>query len=181
MIEKDPDPDFPADALKAFGYTVRGLSPKDATRCRVFPDRIRYKLQKIIDHIANGLKNPNSEDGQALTDSGISPGAARQALDSLQSSFGIIVKQVITVCAIHEMGHACSLKGHVELKNGELKETTHGDPKCPMRDMGDTTDNRRLMILQVLFGLDHVLPLSYDRFCSSDEYHCFQSLNVNDR
>ena len=53
-----------------------------------------------------------------------------------------------------------------------------GDPKCPMK-YNDRLENRKLLILQVLFALDHPLPLQYDRFCREGS-NCFGALNVKD-
>jgi hypothetical protein len=70
-------------------------------------------------------------------------------------------RQVISITAFYEMGHACGVSGH---RDASGKEWAEGDPKCPMKYM-DYVDNRYLAVCQVHFGLNAALPLQFKKFC----------------
>ena len=177
LVESTPYQNQPPDSIGTYGYTDnQGNSPKTTLRCVVFPARLRAMIDRVASYVDKGLKDPSSEDGKSLEAAGIPPWLARKALDRLdQATRDQLAKQMVTLCAIHEMGHACSLPGHLD--DGG-KESDKGDPKCPMK-YTDRSENRRLLILQVIFALDHPLPLQYDHFCREGS-NCYGALNVKD-
>lgn len=181
LVEKTAYQNQPPDDLKLYGYTDnQGNSPKTTLRCVVFPARLRAMIDRVAASIDNGLKNPDSDDGQALKAADIPDWLAKKALDRLdQATRAQLAKQMATLCAIHEMGHACGLGGHLTPgEDGKPQESADGDAKCPMK-YTDCSENRRLLIQQVIFALDKPLPLQYDHFCQQG-YNCYGALNVKD-
>lgn len=176
LVESEKYLDQPSDNITLFGYTDnQGKSPKMTLRCVVFPARLRAMVDRVASYVDKGLKDPASEDGKALEAAGIPPWLARKAQERLdQPTRDQLAKQMVLMCAVHEMGHACGLSDHGDTEEAKKK----GDPKCPMK-YPDRSENRRLVTLQVIFALDHPLPLQYDRFCSKDN-NCFSLLNVKD-
>ena len=177
LVESVQYEDQPPGNPNVFGYTDnQGISPKKTHRCVVFPARLRAMIDRVSVYVDNGLKYPSSADGLALAEAKIPPWLARNALERLgPSTRDQLAKQMVMLTAIHEMGHVCNLTDHLD-KN--KKPSDKGDPKCPMKYTSQS-DKRHLLILQVIFALDHPLPLQYDRFCS-EEYKCFTALNVKE-
>lgn len=164
----------PPGKLTLYGYTdQQGNSPRTAEVCRIFPDRLAALVDRMVASLQNAIKNPASDDGVAMANWGIPPEQAQAALDKLKTNNRApIVARLITLCAIHEMGHACGIPGHIN--KGEEDEI--GDDHCPMKylDQGD----RRWMILDILN--DNPLPLAYIRFCTDQDFHCFAELCTRD-
>ena len=77
--------------------------------------------------------------------------------------------------AIHEVGHALGVPGHVNDKGGE---EASGPRICPMR-YRTKKGSQRGLILQVLFGPNAALPGETKMFCRT-EFDCFRKLNVKD-
>jgi hypothetical protein len=177
MVEKTPYRNQPADAALCYGYTDnQGDCPRTTERCVIFPDRIRAMIDRVAGYIQEGVSDPNSESAAAIKGADIPMWLAAEALKKLgPATRDLLAQQMTTVIAIHEMGHACGLSGH---RVGG-KESDQGDPKCPMK-YTDKSENRKLLILQVLFALDHSLLLQYDRFCQGGQFNCFTHLNVKD-
>ncbi|MEO0250401.1 MAG: hypothetical protein ABIN58_12940 [candidate division WOR-3 bacterium] len=177
LVESPPYQNQPPDKITIYGYTDnQGDSPKTTLRCVVFPARIRAMIDRVASYVDKGVKNPSSEDGEALREAGIPSWLAQKALARLdQATRDQLAKQMVTLTAIHEVGHACGLPGHL---NDKGEESEQGDPKCPMK-YTDRAENRRLMILQVIFALDHSLPLQYDHFCK-EGFKCYAVLKVKD-
>lgn len=176
LVEGEKYLDQLNDNVMLFGYTDnQGNSPKTTLRCVVFPARLRALVDRVASYVDKGLKDPASEDGKALEEAGIPPWLARKALERLDPpTRDQLAKQMVAMCAIHEIGHACGLPDHGDTEEAKKK----GDPKCPMK-YPDRSENRRLLTLQVVFALDHPLPMQYDRFCGTQN-KCFRLLNVKD-
>jgi hypothetical protein len=186
-LEKMPgtiDPDDPGGDNPSMGYSLHivGGSPKDAELCKVFPVRVRNYIGKLYTWLGIALAQPNSKEGLQLAKSGFPRFLAQRALDQLsEANRESLVRQMLTVISIHEVGHACGLAGHIDSANGNT-ESSLGDKSCPMRYPDKPSENE-LIILQILFGSNATLPLQYNRFCRDagpGQYECFRKLNVQD-
>ena len=177
LVEGQKYEDQDPNNIQVYGYTDnQGHSPKGTLRCVVFPARLRAMIDRVASYVDKGVKDPASEEGKLLEEMRIPPWLAQKALERLdQATRDQLAKQMVTLCVIHELGHACGLSGH---RGKDGKECDQGDPKCPMK-YDDRQERRQLLILQVIFALDHPLPLQYDRFCR-ERYNCFGALNVKD-
>jgi hypothetical protein len=178
------DPDDPEGENQSMGITYcEGCrSPKDAKSCKVFPARIRAKIEDLYQWLGLALAQPTSPQGQELAGAGFPPWLAQRAHDNLRSpaSREALVRQFTTQIAIHEVGHACGLSDHQSGSPPGLS----GAPvrACPMYIPADTTYHR-FILLQTLFRPDADLPMQYSRFCRGvglPEFDCFRKLNVKD-
>jgi hypothetical protein len=178
------DPDDPGGKNQSMGKTPCGQcrSPKDADSCKVFPARIRAKIEDLYLWLGLALAQPTSPQGQELAGAGFPPWLAQRALDKLRdpASREALARQLITLIAIHEVGHACGLSDHQSGSPPGLS----GAPvrACPMYIPADTTYHR-FILLQTLFRPDADLPMQYSRFCRGvglPEFDCFRKLNVKD-
>jgi len=130
--KKDPNPT--GDAPTQYAYTWPGTSPGTVLRCRIFPDRMLAMVKRMEASMQEGLDHPESEDGQLLAQTGIPPDQVRRALAAMTDAVRQQrVKTLVALCAIHEMGHACGLQGHVgtntaadgrTLRNRTVRETS---------------------------------------------------------
>jgi len=156
-------------------------SPKDARHVCIFPDRMRATILGLRRDLEVAITDPNSPQAQALKDRDIPLWLARQAAEQFgDAAVEKIVRQMITVDAIHEVGHACSLPGHTKkMDDGTEPEGSWGDVTCYMRypDQGNKWD---ISVLQVLFGLNKATDLQFDKFCREKDYNCYSHLNVKD-
>ena len=179
LVEKVQYKDKPIGNILLNGYVdQQGDSPKGAVVCRVFPDRLVAFIDRLPGLLSESLNDPASEKGVALQNAGVTPAMAQAALQDLQNPAvrSQLARQIISMTALHEMGHACGITGH---RDAEGKEWADGDPKCPMKYM-DYVDNRYLAVYQVLFGLNAALPLQFEKFCTTGPYNCWRQLKVKD-
>ena len=174
LVEPTPYRDQPADNIKIYGYTdQQGNSPRTAEICRVFPDRLAALIDRMIASLQKAVDDPTSDDGATMANRGITPQLAQAALAKLKgNNHAPLVQRLTTLCAIHEMGHACGLSGH--LNHGHEDEV--GNDDCPMKylDQGD----RRWLILDILS--DNSLLLANKRFCTDEDFHCHAELCTRD-
>src|SRR5208337_128410 len=107
------DPDDPEGENQSMGITncVECRSPKDAKSCKVFPARIRAKIEDLYQWLGLALAQPTSPQGQELAGAGFPPWLEQRALDNLRipAIREALARQLITLIAIHEVGHACGL------------------------------------------------------------------------
>lgn len=174
----DKDPGDPKDASGDWGYTIDWpiRSPKDVVACRVFRDRIRASLNTLYFWLGKALTVPGSPEAAELAASGFPRFLAQRALNQLgPAQVEDLASQLIRLSAIHEMGHAVGAPGHLDAAGSEARV---GAKTCPMRYLGQK-NAKQLIILQTLFAPDAALPGEVKRFCS-DQYQCFQKLNVKD-
>lgn len=176
-IEKDPlpkDDGTPGsgDAPLQYGYTV-GFSPRENERCRVFPDRMRAMLQRVITKMRAAINRPDSPENAAeiamLDSLGRSRDAIKKRLDAINDGeIDVLTQMMVKLTAIHEMGHACGIKGHLNEKGAE-DETLLRTPSCPMNYL--YTKERRLFVLDRTLGGEGV-------FCSVEPDSCWKKLDV---
>jgi hypothetical protein len=172
---KDPDP---GGAASEWGYTTPFVvsSPKDVLLCRVFRDRIRTTIGELYLWLGKALTVRGSPEEAELNELGLPRFVAQNALNQL-SGAGLdqLVNQIIRLSAIHEVGHALGVPGHV---NDKGEESADGPRICPMR-YRTKKGSQRGLILQVLFGPGAALPGETKMFCRT-EFDCFRKLNVKD-
>ena len=180
------DPDDPEEENKEqnLGKTEceQCRSPKDADFCKVFPNRIRVKIQDLYLWLGLALAQPTSPQGQELAGAGFPPWLAQRAFDKMRDPAGreALVRQFITQVAIHEVGHACGLSDHDS--GSPPGESGAAVRACPMYIPADTTYHR-FILLQTLFRPDATLAMQYSKFCRGvglPEFDCFRKLNVKD-
>jgi hypothetical protein len=169
MLEPDPYPGMSPAADATYGQTV-GNTPKTNERCRVFPDRIRDLVNRIIESIRIGVADPNSEDGTKLKALGITRDQAMKQLGGVDTER--LARKMIELVAMHEMAHACAVAGHVEWRvepKGEgWKETTNQtNASCPMQNF-DAQANREFVLFGIFGGEGKLCDL------------CARQLNVKD-
>lgn len=174
----------PGGNNQSMGETACGQcrSPKDADSCKVFPARIRAKIQDLYLWLGLALAQPTSPEGQELTGAGFPPWLAQRALDKLRdpASREALAHQFITQIAIHEVGHACGLSDH---QSGSPPGMSGAPVRaCPMYIPAEVAYHR-FILLQTLFRPDTGLPMQYSGFCRGvglPEFDCFRKLNVKD-
>ncbi|MEN6373107.1 MAG: hypothetical protein ABFD64_13970 [Armatimonadota bacterium] len=176
------DPDKLRNGYGTYGYCSNGDCPEDADYTKIFPARLRRYIGHIYTFLDHALNRPGSDEDKQLQASGIPHSLAMKAFKQMgEDTREKLVQQMVTVCAIHEVGHACGLPGHeVTNSDGSSSESSEGNPICPMR-YPDESNELDLGILQVLFKIDAPLPLQYDHFCTGGQYNCRKKLNVKDK
>ncbi|MEN6357664.1 MAG: hypothetical protein ABFD83_11345 [Armatimonadota bacterium] len=175
------DPDGIRPNHNIYGYCNNCDSPEGADYTKVFPARLRAYIEHIYGFLNNALNWPGSDEAKQLQASGLPRWLAQRALEKMsEGTREQLVQQMVTLCAIHEVGHACGLPGHeVTDADGNSSESSEGSRTCPMR-YPDEADESNLGILQVLFKSDAALPLQYNSFCKDGQYNCYSKLNVKD-
>ncbi len=180
-IEKDPMPQDKASAKDGrqagdkpyqYAYTV-GYTPRKTTRCRVFPDRISAMLERVVATMRKALDNPdapeNAEEIATLKSLGRPLDAIRQRLNAIdEKEIKILTDMMVKLSAIHEMGHACGINGHLN-DLGDEDDTLLRSPECPMNYL--YIRDRRLFILDRALGGE-------GQFCRTDPDNCWEYLNV---
>ncbi|MFB3827193.1 MAG: hypothetical protein ACE15B_10510 [Bryobacteraceae bacterium] len=179
------DPADPGGTNSSMGYTECGecRMPKDADVCRVFPARIRAKIEDLFRWLSAAVAGPGPE-AQELAGFGFPPWLPKQALQNLQNPAAreALVRQMQTQIAIHEVGHAVSLKDH---DRGSPKGAEDAVRECPMYYPKEIT-YQRFIILQTLFRGGAPMPMRYARFCrglaglQQQGFNCHARINVKD-
>ncbi|MEN6547169.1 MAG: hypothetical protein ABFE07_14125 [Armatimonadia bacterium] len=159
------------------GYTTPWplSSPREVTRCVVFPDRHRKFIRGIVGYLKRAVANPQGNEGQALQQAGMPPHLWQDALDRLDAATQEqLAQQCLRSTTIHEVGHACGIPGHVNPDSGE--EGSTGDKNCPMR-YNATEDDLRFIVLQTIFKPGATLQGTFSRFCKQDD-NCWSHLSL---
>lgn len=181
LIEMDPMPQSEEDKLKGiregdyplqYGY-LDGDTPRKTERCRVFQDRIKAMLGRVITKMRTAIDNPeaaeNAEEIAMLNSLGRSLDEIRQRLIAINDDeIKLLTDMMLELTAIHEMGHACGIDGHLN-DLGQEDETLLRSPSCPMNYL--SIRDRRLFILDRALGGE-------GRFCSKAPDNCWEQLNV---
>jgi hypothetical protein len=176
LIEPDPPPKedgtpSSGDAPTQYAYTA-GASPGDAERVRLFPDRIRAMIDRVIEMIRAGL-DPSAPDHEKqwgfLSDLGFSRDEMATRLANLDTlAREQLTDRMVALTAIHEMAHACGVKGHLNAEHKE-DDQIQRDKSCPMQYLD--TRARRLFVLHGELGGD-------GKLCSAPPDDCMGSVNV---
>ena len=179
VLTEKPTGDRAAIAKKADGVkmgTTLGSVPFDVDHCRVFPDRIRGSIDFVMWRLEVAIENYDPDGGGYLSKT-FPKWMLEKALASLRDPaiFESMVLQLRRWSAIHELGHACGIKGHIA-GGGESSE---GDASCFMRYV-DGDENKHNMLLQVLFRPSDPLPQGVVTFCRASDFNCFKQLDVHD-
>ncbi len=182
LIEMDPlIPQSEEDKLNGikegdyplqYGYTI-GDTPRETERCRVFQDRIQAMLVRVITKMRTALNNPeapeNAEEIANLDNLGRSLNEIRQRLKAInEDEIEHLTNMMMKLSAIHEMGHACGIDGHLN-DIGKEDDALLRSPSCPMNYL--SIRDRRLFILDRALGGE-------GRFCSKAPDNCWEQLNV---
>ncbi len=93
------------------------------------------------------------------------------------AGFQTMFSQQMTWVAIHELGHACGIPGH--LLDGGPEEGDGGEPRCFMR-YTTTDEDKRNLVLQTLLHPGDSLLVGIDQFCK-DGFNCRGHMDVHDR
>jgi hypothetical protein len=153
------------------------------TALYLYPDNMRDWLTHMRQRLEDAIAHPDSEDARAMRDMGLpqEDWAAADAKLKDQAWVQQLVDQTMRQTAIHEMGHACGLPGHVKDQgNPHSGEGTGlGNKSCPMY-YSDNADDLRYIIKQVLLAPNAPLPMSYSQFCKGSGFDCWGHLNVKD-
>jgi hypothetical protein len=179
---KDADGEYPLGIT----YGPAGAcpqSPREVEYLRLYPGNMRVWLETMRKQLETALADPNSGDAQAFAKLGLPERMWKDAADRLKDAGYVqkLVDQTMRQTAIHEMGHACGLAGHVKQKgNAQSAEGFGlGNKSCPMY-YAEHTEDLRYVILQVLMKPDAPLPMSYGQFCKDSDFNCWGHLNVKD-
>ena len=157
------------------GYCASdGSGPRSVTHLNVFPDRHRRFIKLVRAYLQRAVARPRGAEGQALQQAGMPPHLWQDALDHLDPARQEqLAKQCIRSTAIHEVGHACSIPGHLD-ENGD--EAPVGDPSCPMR-YSDKADDLRYIVLQTIFKPDATLQSTFSCFCRQGD-NCWSHISL---
>jgi hypothetical protein len=169
-------------------------SPRDVDGCYVYPGVADAWLQDLAQRLQNAYDHPDSADGRDFGDPKPGPDGTptnpaaglprrmwQEAANRLKDP--AVRQQLVAQClrwtAIHEMGHACGLMGHVAKGDPDAKEIPSGNKSCPMR-YSDNAQDLQYAVLQVLLKPDAAMPMAYGQFCRDADFNCWGHLNVKD-
>jgi len=164
---------------EVMGEVNEGVTtPRDVDFCHVYPKTALDFVNALIHKLQNAIKNPESEDGEYFTASGLPPKLWKDALDRLgPETIDKILALQLKWTAIHELGHACGITGHLS-KEEPTKETSLGHPQCFMR-YTKTQEDAMHFLLHILFP-DTKTIMGFTLFCT-DGYNCMGEINVKDK
>lgn len=155
-------------------------SPKDATYCFVFVNRITKTYNNMYDELKYAVDHPESNEGKALRGwSALSFEEIKMVIDSIKNavnneeSLEQVVMDTVYRITLHEVGHTCGVYGHEATNERYL-----GDLHCPMRYA--TYHEYEWMLIENYYWNIFMQPPFSSRFCETD-FNCFSKLNVNDR
>ncbi len=176
-VEPDPLPGqngqpSSGDDPTQYAYTY-GNTPKSTTRCRIFKDRIRGMIDRVAAAMQRALLDPKTdadrEELDFLNHLGVPKADILGRLAALDGDArNGLVDKMVALAAIHEMGHACGVNGHLN-SAGQEDGNIQRDAKCPMQYL-----DRKGRRMFVLFGeLGGEGP-----FCKTPPDNCWSQLNV---
>ncbi len=173
-IEPDPWPDDPnaGDNPGQWAYTV-GDSPRETERCRLFPDRVKGMMERVMAKMRKALAHPEAPENAGELAVLKSLGRPLEQIEARLAAIDAaeverLVRMMMELSAIHEMAHACGVDGHRNAKNQE-DDNLGRSPQCPMNYLNQK--GRRLYILDGVLGGD-------GRFCEAAPDTCWAKLNV---
>jgi hypothetical protein len=164
------------DSPSQWAYSAGGGSPRTTEQCRVFPDRIRGMVDRVTAAMRAAVTDPvvgadALKEWQFLLSLGFTEGEIKARLATLDDAQKTaIVERMVALCAIHEMGHACGVFGHLN-GAGDEDESAQRTPSCPSQYLDKK--GRRLLLLRGQTTGD-------GPFCRSAPDNCWTHLNVKD-
>jgi hypothetical protein len=162
------------DSPSQYAYT-KGNTPRTTEACRIFPDRIRAMIMRVTTLMRMALTDPvtpaEKEEVTLLAGLGFPMDEIKRNLAGLDKGRReALAQQMIALCAIHEMGHACGVPGHMNGK-GEEDQDVQRDQNCPSQYLNQV--GRRLFVLFGQLG-------GGGPFCKAPPDNCWQTVNVKD-
>jgi hypothetical protein len=162
------------DEPRQYAYSI-GNTPRSTAACRIFPDRIRAMIVRVSTLMRIAVTAPvtqaEKEEAALLQSLGIPMEEIKRRLAALdKGQLDTLAQQMIALCAIHEMGHACGVPGHLNGK-GEEDQDVQRNPECPSQYLNPI--GRRKFILFGQLGGD-------GSFCKDAPDNCWSHLNVKD-
>ena len=154
------------------------LTPKTCDGCRLLPDRMGAMLDRVMGKINAALKDPsakaNADEAKVLAEVAQESGLSMEDVKRIVGNFDAATRQecinkLMALTAIHEMGHACGLWGHLVAGTTEEDEDNIRNRDCPMQYLVKPLA-RRLIFLGELGG--------DGTFCKESPDHCWRDLNV---
>jgi hypothetical protein len=165
-----------SDSPSQWAYSAGGGTPRTTEQCRVFPDRIRGMADRVTAAMRAAVTDPvvgadALKEWQFLLSLGFTQGEIKARLATLDDAQKTaIVERMVALCAIHEMGHACGVFGHLN-GAGDEDESAQRTPSCPSQYLDKK--GRRLLLLRGQTTGD-------GPFCRSAPDDCWTHLNVKD-
>jgi hypothetical protein len=154
-------------------------TPKDVDFCRLYPDRVGAMIDRVLEKMKRALTNPTTqadrEEAQRLAQLGQQTGLTSADMLRIIDNFDAAARKdridrMVALLAIHEMGHACSVNGHLNAA-GEEDDVNIRNPSCPSQYL-DQLGRRRFVLLGELGG--------GGTFCKVPPDRCWSHLNVKD-
>lgn len=168
-----------------YGETVVYGSPGKANKVVVYQGKIRALIERLRKNLI-AADDPKTKDDRLESDVAfkqckLKPEEVKAALARLQSPAELesLVRRLVRLSAIHELGHVHGLAGHTRMVVDKTQANTVseeegdeavGEASCPMQYLG--TCGRRAF---VVFG---VLPAE-GPYCG-EGYNCFSELTTQD-
>jgi hypothetical protein len=164
---------------ESHGPMGKRWTPKMCDWIHILPDRIGAMVDRVVEKMRRALNNPTTQEdrdeAQVLEKLGQTLGMSMADLKKAVANFDAAarkarVDQMVALTAIHEVGHACGLLGHLEAFSSDKEDEDNiRNPSCPMQYL-DKTLRRRF----VLFG-----ELGGGRtFCKVAPDNCWKDLDV---
>lgn len=152
-------------------------TPSDVTFCNVYPKIALDFVSEILRQLQIAVNDPESAEAASFKATDLPPKLWKDALDrsgpaTIEKLVGIQIKWT----AIHELGHACGIAGHLSPTDPDT-ETSLGETHCFMRYTKDLEATRHLLLQMLFPGPES--PMNYNMFCTKD-YNCMGSINVKD-
>jgi hypothetical protein len=165
---------WPSTALAYAQSQIGCKSPRLCFRVVVFPDRVKYGLEKLRDTLSYlvSLDPPAgtiSFNGNTLNKPDVN---ALISFLSNSGTFDLFLKYQMTLSMIHEIGHGLGLDHHT----GSYQEWS-GDEFCPTRYIDINDQIKWVSFLKTVSDPD---SFTQWQFCSSPD-NCWSKMSVNDR
>ena len=170
--------DSPAGEEGTLGWT-KGNPPWRVQFCEVFRGTCQKWISNLIKNLQTAVADSNSPERAYFTENCKFPlWLVDKALKQLQDPVTRekLVQQQLRATAIHELGHACSLPGHVVAG----KESNTGNKLCFMC-YTDIERDWQFTALQTLFKSGSLLPAESGIFCKDSDFNCFSHFDIKDQ